>query len=376
MIMKRVLYTTLSIVNMIIPKQTESIFIYDGPFMRQNCWALYRYLIENHYDEKYDITFYTNNKANISDKKTETSNILKGGWKRLRAHYVFFEYDNFKLNCKKTKNQISFNIWHGMLIKKIGYLTQKKPIHPYENDFTFTLSTSEYFRPYIKAAFNLADDQIYIGGYPRNDYLFNNKPVSSYIRGGWKNYLWMPTFRTSASHGLKDTEIELPILTKDNITDFDNFLAENKIHIIIKAHPFQDQIEWIDNNHFKSITVINNKELFNEGYELYEFVSQVDGLITDYSSIIFDYLLTRNPILVAMDDFEEYKANRGIVDNDIYDKLGVPVVNDLDMLKQALLNKMNKKEENICALLEEQFCVRSISGNYSKDILDFLNIKL
>lgn len=372
------LYKVFTIINTIVPKSSKSIFIYDGPYMRQNCWALLKYLADNQYNDQYKITYYTNKQIKTKYKGVKnvfiTSSLIKGAVARVRSKFIFFEYNNYKFNAKRHRNQVSFNIWHGMLIKKIGYLAGNKPQHPYENDYTYVLTTADYFHPYIKSAFNLSDDQLYTGGYPRNDFLKCEKPNSKHIWKGWKNYLWMPTFRKSTKNGLIDTEVELPIVTEKNIDELDFFLAANRVHIIIKSHPFQDRIEWLQNSSYQSITVLSNTDIFGEGFELYEFVSQVDGLITDYSSIIFDFLLTGKPILVAMDDFEDYKKNRGIVDETVYERLNVPIASDIEMFKTLIVHGMISKDLKEIKKLQDIFCNTSHSGSFSKDIIDFLNI--
>ena len=50
--------------------------------------------------------------------------------------------------------------------------------------------------------------------------------------------------------------------------------------------------------------------------DLYALLGQADGLITDYSSVYFDYLLLNRPIGFTVDDMEEYMKNRGFVVDD------------------------------------------------------------
>ncbi len=371
-------YSFLSIMNRIVPKNTKGIFIYDGPFMRQNCWALFSYLVDNGYDKKYEITFFTNQKSNITNDMLQTSSILKGAWKRLKARYVFFEYDNFKLNCKKNDQQLCFNIWHGMPIKKIGYLSKSHISHPYEDDYTYCLATSLYFKDIMKRVFHLSDSQVYLGGYPRNDYLIKEKPKSKHLLMNCKNYIWMPTFRTSTANGFSDSGSEnaLPFVNETNIHEFDEFLHAKHISVIIKLHPFQDKVEWLKANTFKNITIINNKDIFEEGLELYEFIGQMDGLITDYSSVFFDYLITGKPTLFAIDDYESYKEKRGFIDESIFDYIKMPVARSYEQFCDMLTYRMQSPCKQDLEALRLRFAISSVSGSFTKDILDFVGISL
>lgn len=373
-LLSELLYQTITLINKVVPKKQNNIFIYDGPFMRQNCWALFKYLIKNGFDKEYNITYFVNNPVSEIDNRFQTSSFIVALWKRVRAKYVFFEYNNFKLNCKRTNRQVSFNIWHGMPIKKIGYLSVSDVPHPYEDDYTYFLVTSQYFRDTMKKVFHLSDNQVYLGGYPRNDYLKSPKRECVFIRENNKNYLWMPTFRTSSTNGFSDSNKALPFLNQYNVNEFNKFLQEKGIHVIIKLHPFQDSIEWLERNSLSNITLINNKDIFEEGLELYELVGFVDGLITDYSSIYFDYLLTEKPILFAIDDYDEYKSNRGFIDEKLFDNLQMPIATSFEDFCMKLVNSMNAQEQEVYQALQEKYSITAKTGSFCKDILEFVGI--
>lgn len=62
-----------------------------------------------------------------------------------------------------------------------------------------------------------------------------------------------------------------------------------------------------------NIITTDNAFLASRGVGLYNLLGAADALITDYSSVYYDYLLTGRPIGLTVDDFEEYKQNRGFV---------------------------------------------------------------
>lgn len=73
--------------------------------------------------------------------------------------------------------------------------------------------------------------------------------------------------------------------------------------VLVKVHPFVYK------------TALKYKELkpylIPDSFDTNELLSVVDLLITDYSSIFFDFLVTDNPIIFYSPDYEEYKNDRG-----------------------------------------------------------------
>jgi len=104
----------------------------------------------------------------------------------------------------------------------------------------------------------------------------------------------MPTHRNEG-------ELDIGKLFLNNINFIENFLQNNNIVLYIKLHYY----------HMKNMTQIdysNIKLLFDDDIEqdIYSIINTFDLLITDYSSIYFDYLLANKPIIFAPFDYEEY----------------------------------------------------------------------
>jgi len=375
-------YRVYSCLNTIVPKDKKLIFIYDNLLMKQNCWAFFRYLTEHGYNEAYKIVYYTKSPqacVQFAEEKNIVieKDVLKGWWQHLRASYIFFEYDNYKFAVRPARGQICFNFWHGMPIKNIAYLANEKPPHPYEQDISFLLSSAEFFVPIMKKAFGCSDDQMYVGGPPRNDQLLSNVPKSKLLRADRLNVLWMPTFRKSASNNFNDSSVSIPIVRAENVEKLDAYLREKNVDLLIKLHPFQDRIDWLCNESFTNIRTLTNQDIFESGVELYEFVGQTDALITDYSSILFDYLLTNKPMAFVMDDYAEYGQKRGFIFDDFVSMLPGPIVNTYDEFVSVIASL---KEDDMYSerrlRLRNELMPLSRSGSFSKDIIDFLKISV
>ena len=191
-----------------------------------------------------------------------------------------------------------------------------------QNFFTILLAASDFFVPIMQKAFNCRPEQVVVCGHPRNDALFQpGDPLSQLgLAGSWKRLiLWLPTFRQSAFLGNQDASVSgtgLPILqSREEMERINEVLAASDTLLIAKIHPAQD-LEQIDTRGFSHIRILTNDQMQKAECNLYQLLASADGLITDYSSVYFDYLLLNRPIGFTVDDIEEYTQNRGFVVDD------------------------------------------------------------
>lgn len=208
-------------------------------------------------------------------------------------------------------NSKIIQIWHGIPLKKIGHLTNYKSVN-----YDIVVSTSDFVTEYsFGKLFNTK--KFLNSGYPRNDIFFKkifeekdliltNREIFDFIRKSNKKiFVYMPTWRP-------DLSINNPI----NLDALNTFARENEILIIIKNHPFTRDGSFYD-------SVIDTKKYYysrNYQYniifypiidDIYPILSISDCLITDYSSVYFDYLLVNKPIIFFIYDLEEYIKSHG-----------------------------------------------------------------
>ena len=103
----------------------------------------------------------------------------------------------------------------------------------------------------------------------------------------------------------------IPIIhNSENAIRLNRCAQENKVLIVLKPHFAQD-LSYIKDLKLSNIVFID--DLFFKKHHLtsYEFVHATDALITDYSSIYYDYLLADKPIALVWEDLEEYRQNPG-----------------------------------------------------------------
>ena len=151
-----------------------------------------------------------------------------------------------------------------------------------------------------------------------------------------KVVLWLPTFRVSKTENRVDSTFEFPlglpiIYDVDTLKSLNKYLNERNIALVIKPHPAQDMSVFKAED-LSNIIIINDQYLIDHNTELTEFYKITDALITDYSSVYVDYLLTQKPICFTQDDFEEYKL--GFSMPNIQDYMPGEKVKNIEEFKQ------------------------------------------
>lgn len=234
-----------------------------------------------------------------------------------RAKYWIFN-SNTRPFLKPGRNQIFVQTWHGTPLKKIGCdverggnaMTKLSDIEKiYTNEakkISYMISPSEYCTEKFISAFNMKsvhkEDRVLTLGYPRNDFLFQatekqckDIKVGLGIPEDKKVILYAPTFRDNQYSARDGFELE-------SYMDFDKAktcLGDDYI-ILFRAHYFISGR--MDLGKYKDFVFdVSDVEDINELYVI------SDVLITDYSSVFFDYANLKRPIIFYMCDYEEYK---------------------------------------------------------------------
>jgi len=231
---------------------------------------------------------------------------------KLLATAKYLINDNtFILDFIKRPEQVYLNTWHGTPLKTLGrkikddaamignaqrnFLCADYLLCP--NELTMKSLTEDYMIE------NLGNTRILLGGYPRNTE-FMDEERRSVIRREFglekkEVYAYLPTWRGVLNQVDNDGQNEQ--LT-NYFEELDSLLGEQQV-VYVKLHPMNSK--GINLSAFKHILP------FPQEYETYEFLNATDGLITDYSSVFFDYAISGRKILLFTYDKEEYTSERG-----------------------------------------------------------------
>lgn len=118
---------------------------------------------------------------------------------------------------------------------------------------------------------------------------------------GKETFAYMPTWRGAMSSGANKGGYEAEV--RDLLTKFDSTLTDKQI-MYVNLHPLvKDKVPIEGYKHIVK---------FPDDVDSYSFLNAVDVLITDYSSVFFDFSITRKPIVLFMYDYDAYMAERGM----------------------------------------------------------------
>ena len=173
--------------------------------------------------------------------------------------------------------------------------------------FTYMISNSSKMQDVFKESFNIKDRQFRVLGQPRNDALLNPNSLDS-LTGLYgndlpffkKTILYAPTWRINE-------DVELFPFSDFNLDEIEGYLEKNEIMIFIRYHS-QSFKESKDSFFTPHIRYLNDDKI----NDIMAILNIFDLLITDYSSIYFDYMLLERPIIFLPYDYEQYCVDSGL----------------------------------------------------------------
>ncbi|WP_436966687.1 bifunctional glycosyltransferase/CDP-glycerol:glycerophosphate glycerophosphotransferase [Staphylococcus xylosus] len=247
------------------------------------------------------------------------------------------------LAFRKKEGQKWIQLWHGTPFKKMLFDTNEikmislNPNHKVQQKkdiarWDYLLSDSRVAKEKFQSSFDIDESKILNSGYPRNQWLVENKDNNELIKDikiknnippDKKVILYAPTWR---DYNYKVAEQNK---NKKYMADFRKILNQlgNDYIIINKAHTMDSQPSW--NLGMKNVITVNNNT------NIQELIISSDVIVTDYSSIFFDAIHINKPFYLLMKDFPEFDLVRGIY-NDMYQDFLPIVARDENALAQKI----------------------------------------
>jgi CDP-glycerol glycerophosphotransferase (TagB/SpsB family) len=231
-------------------------------------------------------------------------NSLRGLWCFLRAQRIYFTHGHYSFVRSSRSGEKLINVWHGMPLKAIGYLDGKSRDQLQATDKT--IASSEFFRPIMAKAFGLRLEDVGVTGLPRCDALVKTLPVASRFRieclGAAQNLIvWLPTYGISAAGEIRsDSRWDRETYRQnfiDRMLHLSTAAAAHQCHVVVKLHPM-DFLNHVCLPAREGVTVLTADAPEWQSMGLYDLLAVSDGLITDLSSVCFDYMATGKPIVI------------------------------------------------------------------------------
>lgn len=299
------------------PLNEKQIFIesFRGDFYSDSPKYLYQYLLENYGDE-YEFVWVMNHKGVKIPGNPKTVKKYSLSYFRQAAKSKYWLTNTRQpALLSKRKDQILISTWHGTPLKRLGfdmgnlYLDDPESKFKYKKDsseWDYLISPNEFTTEKLRSSFAY-DGKVLEYGYPRNDILYNyddgivNKIKSDLnLPKDKKIILYAPTWRDDESYDIGKVRFNLKLdldLLKKSLSD--------EYIILVRTHYF------ISNN-----LNLSNFKGFAFDVSKYEDIAELylisDILITDYSSVFFDFANLKRPILFYTYDLDKYsKMLRG-----------------------------------------------------------------
>lgn len=303
--------------GIVLPKKSNLVIFesFLGKQYSDNPRAIYEYLQENY--PQFEMYWSADKRLSYKFKE---SNIKYA--RRFSVRWIFlmnragYWITNSRLPLwipKPTKTTY-IQTWHGTPLKRLA--ADMDQVHmpgantvQYKKDFIleakkwdYLISPNSYSTEIFRQAFNF-NNKIIESGYPRNDFLINknnenqieNIKVENKLPLNKKIILYAPTWRDNQFYEKGrykfDLEIDLEMLQK-NLSE--NYIIVLRMHYLISEN--------LDLNKYKGF--VYDLTFHEDIRELYLIA---DLLITDYSSVFFDYAILKRPMIFYVYDIEEYR---------------------------------------------------------------------
>ncbi|WOI21260.1 CDP-glycerol glycerophosphotransferase family protein [Marinobacter salarius] len=241
-------------------------------------------------------------------------NSFSGIWCLIRSKYVVVSHGIGDFGVLKgiASERIVLVVWHGTPIKNIGlydpFLAKSQSkirrLLRETKTWDFFFVNSEIEKHYISSAFALYPEKVFVTGSPRNDILLRAPELGIEASNKIPVLLYAPTFRDDASEG---AFFPFPDVCYEHLAEM--FLKVG-VRVHLRPHP-NDMLSKLQANElakrFPSTFIFDPSNTFID-----QILLSSVALITDFSSIYFDALLIKKPVILVSGDIFNYSNSRGL----------------------------------------------------------------
>lgn len=335
-----------------IPRKNIIIFE-SAPAFNDNTYWFFKYLANNtQIEKKYKLVWVVPSKDDFRDElfgNKITCIVKKTDDIKEKIRYAYYTlFAKFIIDCndyirKKHPDQKRVFLGHGMPLKIVkSYDLQK-------GEVDINTITSYHFNRHFYDIGD-TDENMRNIGYCRTDVLADN---AGKRKGQSPKYIiWMPTYRQHKN--VSDFAIEnnfplgLPVIkSHEEMKEINECLRQNDVVLYLRPHPAQD-ISVMKIENMSNIVIANNDFVKSKGLQLYEFLTQTDALITDYSSVYYDYLMIERPIALTVEDFDEFNSKWDMfykTINEFKENYKCPYLYTIDDLKKFIKDVATDNDE-------------------------------
>ncbi|MBY7144659.1 CDP-glycerol glycerophosphotransferase family protein [Virgibacillus sp. NKC19-3] len=354
----------------------ENIILYrsSGARLTDNPYAIFKYIMNDINFKDYIHVWIIDSFKVIPDELKSKDNIIfvKKGSDASRKYMASAKYlicnSKFEDYFVRRPNQLYLQTSHGIFYKTMGRDQVRSSIGSAGGTHNLLQAThlimpNDYMvkkQPRCYSTEGINSGQIAKIGYPRIDTTLNasktakrQMAVQLGLDPSKKTVFYAPTWRGSLSNKKMDSTKLIEDL---------NMLAKLDINMVFRGHTFSNKL-------LKDIELPSNIIVPPAEIQTNELLSIADTLITDYSSVFFDFLATERPIIHYIYDIEEYKKERGL--NLAESELPGSVVKTSDQLVAGVADSLkNNKPDSHYLAAKRRFCPYD-DGNSTQRIINW-----
>ena len=277
------------------------------------------WLVQNpsYYKNRYEGTFVSRNELFIN---------IRADYHIATAGYLIFSHPYWLK--KWRKNQTVINTTHSVAQLKATSNGKSKKTYDY------VLTCSDYCTEVRKQTFHDYCDSHYLCiGQPRIDLLFSHEDCLKKLFPNMPNkkiILCMETFKqtTSWNDGGANDIFSLNVISSiSELKKLDQYLFDNDYILINKIHHLQD-LSVINSVNLSRIVYITDSDLRAVDIQVNQLLENAVLLLTDYSSVFYEFLLLDRPIGFLIGDIDEYK--RGFIIENPLDEMPGKAIKEVE----------------------------------------------
>ncbi|MFD2750940.1 CDP-glycerol glycerophosphotransferase family protein [Virgibacillus siamensis] len=344
-----------------------------GTRVSGNPLAIFKYMLEDDRFKDYTFIWTVNNYDIVPDKYKSLTNVLfitrytDMYYRYLATASILINDTAFPYFFILKDGQRYLNTWHGTPLKTLGYDVKVSKMD-YVNGTRNFLQATHLLVPNLYTyehqliphqVASIYPGELAITGYPRIDLTFKTMKDPNLLKdklginNGKKVVLYAPTWRGELSKKTFDVQKLISDLKKLSYLD---------VNVIFQGHPVAENL--LQDIKIPNIIGVPNK------FDINEVLGIADVLITDYSSVFFDFLVTGKPIIHYVYDYEEYTKTRGLYLN--LKELPGEVVQSSDQMIASVQDLLLTSFQPTNKYLEAKAkYVMKDDGNVSKRVIDW-----
>lgn len=289
----------------------EDIIMESHPDFSDNTYALYQYMLEQGVNRRHRIhwaIYDKEKKIPELPENVDTFYLDASGFSQMWKRFAALYRSRYIFDCnayihKRRKGQVRIHLGHGMLIK----ITPKYHNAQKIGECDGYLVTSPFWYDTFVEKIGLKKEVLLPFGYPRNDVLVEGCRKENRLG---RYLMWMPTYRQHRLRLEEGLTARYPygmpeVMNREQLLELEALLAKEGMILYFRPHPVQE-LSLIEKENLEHIRIADDTFLQKEDLTLYEMLASAEALLTDYSSVYYDFLLTERPIGLTIGDRDEY----------------------------------------------------------------------